>query len=651
MRASSVLCQQLGCGTAVTVPGQAWFGEGSDPTRADVFDCHGNETRLSQCAVSSWSRAACSHGQDVGVICSGSALSALDGTVRLSGESGCEGQVEVYYQQAWSTVLESWSFREASVVCRQLGCGSAVKVYSSSLSGMGNSGVCLTGFQCSGRESHLGNCSGPHNLTCGSSPQVSIVCSKLGQTDCGHKKDVGVVCSESMEMRLTEGCSGKLEVFYNGTWGNVCFNDMRPDTVSLICQELNCGKSGFLYDTRPRLKSAPNWLDFFNCRAHDSTLLQCPSRPWGQNECTNREVARITCKAEEDTEPRSRLSCSSAANHRACTNHLPLRLRGGEGGCSGRLEVFHRGSWGTVCDDSWDLRDVQVVCRQLGCGPAKKAHGNATFGRGNGTIWLNEVKCRGTELHLWDCPHSLQQHSSCEHQNDAGVTCTDYSSDSTTTTEIPATTTTVPPKQVSRPRQTPPSLPIAPVAFVVLGALFFLLLVVLGVLLLHNRALRRALSPGDHAPLHEAIYEEIELTLARGGTYNIRRQGSVVSEDPPSGYEDVGGSEGHSLSEDLVMEDMPENYDDVITADQHPGSVAGELVKGDPPEYYDDVITMEESPGDLVIEDTEENYDDAMTLDQSQMRESILAPDGPQAPDEMDYDDVGEEPLEGGGAY
>ncbi|KAJ8348950.1 hypothetical protein SKAU_G00275390 [Synaphobranchus kaupii] len=708
------------------------------------------------CAVSSWSRVTCSHGRDAGVICSGSALSALDGTVRLAGGSECEGQVEVYYQQTWSRVLVPWSSKEASVTCRQLGCGSAVQVYSSSPSGTGDSGLCLMGFQCSGRESHLGNCTVPHNLTCGSREQVSIVCSNhrslrlvggggdcagrlevfhrgswgtvcddswdledaqvvcrqlqcgtalsaplpsffgpgngpvwldevgcvgnetslwdcptnpWGQTDCGHKEDVGVVCSEFKEMRLSEGCSGNLEVFYNGTWGNVCFNQMNLDTATLICQELNCGKRGFVDPTQSRLKSAPNWLDKIKCRRHDSTLWQCPSDPWGQNKCGQNDVASLTCRVKEDVQvPRSKWSCSPTANGRACPSQWPLRLVGGESGCSGRLEVFHGGSWGTVCGDSWDMMDVQVVCRQLGCGSAKEAHGNATFGTGNGAIWLKDVNCRGTELHLWDCPHSVQQHSHCQHQNQAGLTCTG-SSDPSTTAGVPRMTTksttqtgkaapgliyTVKVETKRRVTPVPPSLPIPAVAFLVMGALSFLLLVVLGVVVFQNRALRRALSQWDHAPRHEAIYEEIECNLVRGGTYSAPRCGSGLYEGPPSGYDDVGDGEGHSLSGDLVMEDTPENYDDVITADQHPDSVAGELLEGDAPEFYDDVISMQQGPeafsGDHVT-DTEENYDDAVTLDCIQVGESILAPESSPAPSGMDYDDVGEEPLERGVAF
>nr|XP_016853383.1 PREDICTED: soluble scavenger receptor cysteine-rich domain-containing protein SSC5D-like [Anolis carolinensis] len=103
-----------------------------------------------------------------------------------------------------------------------------------------------------------------------------------------------------------------------------------------------------------------------------------------------------------------------------------LRLVNGSSNCSGRVEVFHNETWGTICDAGWDLQDAQVVCRELGCGEALSASGGAQFGRGAGPIWLEGMSCIGKEESLRQCPKGQWGEHSCDHSRDASVECTDY---------------------------------------------------------------------------------------------------------------------------------------------------------------------------------------------------------------------------------
>ncbi|XP_077991403.1 putative DMBT1-like protein [Glandiceps talaboti] len=100
-----------------------------------------------------------------------------------------------------------------------------------------------------------------------------------------------------------------------------------------------------------------------------------------------------------------------------------VRLVNGYSENMGRVEIYHDGEWGTVCDDEFDVNEAEVICRQLGYSHYASAHGNALYGEGSGTIWLDNLRCNGYESSLSDCRHLGWGNHNCGHVEDAGVTC------------------------------------------------------------------------------------------------------------------------------------------------------------------------------------------------------------------------------------
>ncbi|NXL95673.1 MARCO protein, partial [Alectura lathami] len=95
-----------------------------------------------------------------------------------------------------------------------------------------------------------------------------------------------------------------------------------------------------------------------------------------------------------------------------------IRIAGG--GRRGRVEIFYQRSWGTICDDDWDIQDASVVCRMMGYSHAISAF---TAGGGSGTIWLDNVNCSGNENSIHTCNKSNWGTHNCSHNEDAGVEC------------------------------------------------------------------------------------------------------------------------------------------------------------------------------------------------------------------------------------
>ncbi|XP_020339231.1 lysyl oxidase homolog 2A-like [Oncorhynchus kisutch] len=364
--------------------------------------------------------------------------------LRLAGDKRkhYEGRVEVYYNGEWGTVCDDdFSIHAANILCRELGFVEAVSWSPSSKYGKGEGRIWLDNVHCSGRERTLAQCKS----------------NGFGVSDCKHSEDVGVVCNqrripgfkfissftnsvESLNVQIARIrtssiysqrkrvpiTEGYLEVKDGGKWRQICDEEWTEMNNRVICGMYGFpGEKGYntkVYKLLAKRRKKNYWDFGVNCTGNEASLHGCKLghkvELKGNATCEKGMPVVVSCVPGRAFAPSYNQGFSKAYR----VEQPLVRLRGGANTGDGRVEVLKNGEWGTVCDDSWNLKAASVVCRELGFGSAKEALAGGRLGQGMGPVHMNEVECSGFEKSLTEC-YFNRDALGCSHEEDAAVRC------------------------------------------------------------------------------------------------------------------------------------------------------------------------------------------------------------------------------------
>ncbi|WAQ95384.1 DMBT1-like protein, partial [Mya arenaria] len=224
--------------------------------------------------------------------------------------------------------------------------------------------------------------------------------------------------------------SGRLEVKNGSEWGTVCDDHFKEENALVVCRMLGFNNPVHASFSTNGDKSDESriLLDEVNCTGQETDISECTHNGWGITDCTHSEDIGIDCRMYKYIYVKifpNEACCVTSEEIVVdnCSLGTPIRLVNGTSAQSGRVEVEYGGGWGTICDDHFDDQDAKVVCRMLGFSDKRsRSLSGAYYGEGQGNIFIDELRCQGTEQDILECKsNEWLSPTNCQHNEDAAV--------------------------------------------------------------------------------------------------------------------------------------------------------------------------------------------------------------------------------------